>query len=117
MGEVIAMTDSIDRLYNAVLAARENDPAVSRTAKLFQGGIEKMAKKLGEEAIEVGIATIKGRRHEVIEESADVIYQLCVIWAECGISPNDIRREMDRRETLYGIAEKLPKTPKIVAFK
>ena len=103
------MPDSIDRLYSAVLAVRGDDPTRSRTAKLFQNGIEKMAKKLGEEAIEVGIGALQGRSQEVIEESADVMYQLCVIWAEMGIKPSDIRSEMDRRERLYGIAEKLPK--------
>jgi phosphoribosyl-ATP pyrophosphohydrolase len=111
------MPDSIDHLYKAVLAARANDPTVSRTAKLFRGGIEKMVKKLGEEAIEVGIGALQGRSQEVIEESADVMYQLCVIWAEMGITPDDIRFEMDRRESLYGIAEKLPKPAKIVAIK
>jgi phosphoribosyl-ATP pyrophosphohydrolase len=104
------MADSVDRLYKAVLAARADDPLLSKTAKLFRGGIEKMAKKLGEEAIETGIAALKGRKQEVIEESADLLYQLCVLWAECGITPADIRAEMDRRESLYGIAEKLPKS-------
>jgi phosphoribosyl-ATP pyrophosphohydrolase len=103
------MPDSIDRLYDAVIRAREQDPTLSRTARLFRGGVEKMAKKLGEEAIEVGIGALQGRRREVIEESADVIYQLCVLWVECGITPEDVRAEMDRRERLYGIAEKLPK--------
>jgi phosphoribosyl-ATP pyrophosphohydrolase len=103
------MTDSIDRLYEAVLLARQSDPAFSRTAKLFRGGISKMAKKLGEEAIEVGIGALQGKRQEVIEESADVLYQLCVLWAECDVTPDDIRSEMDRREQLYGMAEKLPK--------
>lgn len=110
------MSDAIDRLYEAVLAARQDDPTLSRTAKLFSGGISKMAKKLGEEAIEVGIGAIQGRRDEVIEESADVLYQLCVLWAECEITPEDVRAEMDRRERLYGIAEKLPKPSKQVAF-
>jgi phosphoribosyl-ATP pyrophosphohydrolase len=105
------MVDSIDRLYAAVIAARAHDPAFSRTAKLFRGGIEKMAKKLGEEAIEVGIGALQGKKREVIEESADVLYQLCVLWAEIGVTPEDVRAEMDRREQLYGIAEKLPKAP------
>jgi phosphoribosyl-ATP pyrophosphohydrolase len=116
------MADSVDRLYAAVLDARVRDPAFSRTAKLFRGGIEKMAKKLGEEAIEVGIGALQGKRQEVIEESADLVYQLCVLWAECGITPDDLRDEMDRRERLYGIAEKLPKAqsktiPTFVAIK
>jgi phosphoribosyl-ATP pyrophosphohydrolase len=45
------------------------------------------------------------------------MYQLCVLWAECGITPDDIRGEMDRREQLYGIAEKLPKQIKVYAVK
>ena len=108
------MADSVDRLYEAVLTARAQNPAYSRTARLFQGGVEKMAKKLGEEAIEVGIAALQARRGEVVAESADVIYQLCVLWAECGVTPGDVRAEMDRRERLYGMAEKLPKPLKIV---
>jgi phosphoribosyl-ATP pyrophosphohydrolase len=116
------MADSIDRLYAAVLQARAHDPAFSRTAKLFRGGIEKMAKKLGEEAIEVGIGALQGKKKEVVEESADVLYQLCVLWAECGVTPEEVRAEMDRRELLYGIAEKLPKAadriqPRLVAIK
>jgi phosphoribosyl-ATP pyrophosphohydrolase len=116
------MADSIDRLYAAVLQARAHDPAFSRTAKLFRGGIEKMAKKLGEEAIEVGIGALQGKKKEVVEESADVLYQLCVLWAECGVTPEEVRAEMDRREQLYGIAEKLPKTgdrssPRLFAIK
>ena len=49
------MTDSVDRLYAAILAAKDLDPATSRTARLFQRGPSKMAKKLAEEAIEVVI--------------------------------------------------------------
>ncbi len=56
------MADSIDRLYDAVLQARASDPSFSRTAKLFRGGVEKMAKKLGEEAIEVGIGALSRAR-------------------------------------------------------
>ena len=48
-------------------------------------------------------------RESVILESADVLYHLAVIWAECGISPEDVMGELDRRERIYGIAEKLPK--------
>ena len=51
------MPDSVDRLYNAVRAARDDDPASSRTARLLRSGRPKMAKKLAEEAFEVGIVT------------------------------------------------------------
>jgi phosphoribosyl-ATP pyrophosphohydrolase len=104
------MADSVERLYQAAVAAMSRDPAFSKTAKLFRDGIDKMAKKLAEEAVEVGIEAIRGRNLTVVQESADVMYQLCVLWAAMGVTPSDIWNEMDRRERLYGIAEKLPKS-------
>jgi phosphoribosyl-ATP pyrophosphohydrolase len=103
------MSDSLDRLYASVQAARGRDPAISRTSRLFREGVQKMAKKLAEEAIEVGLDAVQMNRESVILESADVLYHLAVIWAECGVSPEDVLSELDRRERIYGIAEKLPK--------
>ena len=103
------MSDSLERLHAAVLAARDRDPALSRTSKLFRDGVQKMAKKLVEEAIEVGLDAVQMNREGVILESADVLYHLAVVWAECGVTPGDVFGEIDRREKLCGIAEKLPK--------
>jgi phosphoribosyl-ATP pyrophosphohydrolase len=103
------MNDSLDRLYASVLAARGRNPAISRTSRLFREGVQKMAKKLAEEAIEVGLDAVQMNRHSVVLESADLLYHLAVVWAECGISPDDVMGEIDRRERIYGIAEKLPK--------
>jgi phosphoribosyl-ATP pyrophosphohydrolase len=110
------MADSpIERLYLAALDARGRDPAFSRTAKLISDGISKMSKKVGEEAVEVGLEAVSGNREAVVLESADLIYNLVVLWTEIGIQPDEIWREMDRREQLYGIAEKLakPRTAKL----
>jgi phosphoribosyl-ATP pyrophosphohydrolase len=109
------MSDSIERLYQAVLAARDLDPGRSRTAKLLQQGAGKMAKKVAEEAIEVAIDAVSGDAQAVVRESADLIYNLAVLWAEIGVRPDDVWREMERRELLLGIAEKLPKSPLKVA--
>lgn len=103
------MNDSLDRLYLSILAARTQDPATSRTARLFRDGIEKMAKKVAEEAVEVGLDAVQMRRDSVVLESADLLYNLSVLWAQCGITPADVTRELQRREALYGIAEKLRK--------
>ena len=103
------MTDSLDRLYYAVLEARDRNPSGSRTSKLFRDGVQKMAKKLVEEAIEVGLDAVQMNRESVILESADMLYHLAVVWAECGVTPAEVMGELDRRERLYGIAEKLPK--------
>jgi phosphoribosyl-ATP pyrophosphohydrolase len=104
------MSDSLERLYLAVLAARDLDPQTSRTARLFQRGSAKMAKKLAEEAIEVVIDAVNGDSDAVIRESADLLYNLTVLWASAGVRPEDIWREMTRREDMLGIAEKLPKS-------
>jgi phosphoribosyl-ATP pyrophosphohydrolase len=104
------MGDSLERLYLAVLAAKDLDPAVSRTARLFRRGPAKMAKKLAEEAIEVVIDAVNGKRDAVIRESADLLYNLTVLWASASVRPQDVWTEMDRREAMLGIAEKLPKS-------
>ena len=103
------MSDSLERLFASVQAARDRDPSISRTSKLFRDGVHKMANKLIEEAIEVGLEAVYMNRESTILESADVLYHLAVVWAECGITPADVLNELDRRERLYGIAEKLPK--------
>jgi phosphoribosyl-ATP pyrophosphohydrolase len=104
------MSDPIDRLFSAVKTAKLDDPARSRTAKLVQGGMTKMSKKLVEEAAEAGLDAVKGDRDAVVRESADLIYNLVVLWDAIGIAPADVWQEMERREKLYGIAEKLQKT-------
>lgn len=111
------MTDSVERLYQAVLAAERADPAISRTSRLLRAGRGKMAKKLGEEAIEVVIDAIAGNRDAVIRESADLIYNLAVVWAACGVLPEEVWREMDRRERMFGIAEKLRKPATLAPVK
>ena len=104
------MSDSLERLYQAVIAAKDLDPATSRTARLLKRGPSKMAKKLAEEAIEVVIDAVNGKPDAVIRESADLLYNLSVLWAGAGVRPQDVWDEMDRRERALGIAEKLPKT-------
>jgi phosphoribosyl-ATP pyrophosphohydrolase len=105
------MSDSLERLYLAVLSAKDLDPAASRTARLYQRGTAKMAKKLAEEAIEVAIDAVNGDTQAVVRESADLLYNLTVLWVDAGVRPADVWREMERREDLLGIAEKIPKSP------
>jgi phosphoribosyl-ATP pyrophosphohydrolase len=104
------MSDSVDRLYQAVLVAKQEDPSTSRTARLLRAGRAKMAKKLAEEAVEVVIDAMHGNRDAVVRESADLLYHLVVLWVSSGVHPEDVWTEMKRRERLLGIAEKLPKT-------
>ncbi len=103
------MADSINRLHQAALACRHDDLSTSRTARLLRSGRSKMAKKLAEEAVEVVIDAMHGDRDAVVKESADLIYNLVILWVSAGIRPEDVWKEMDRRERLLGIAEKVPK--------
>ena len=103
------MTDSVERLYEGVIRARQSDPTRSRTARLLRSGRAKMAKKLAEEAVEVVIDAMNGSRDAVVKESADLIYNLVVLWVSSGVQPKEVWKEMERRERLFGIAEKLTK--------
>jgi phosphoribosyl-ATP pyrophosphohydrolase len=103
------MNESLERLYTQVTAAKTADPAHSRTAKLMRAGRAKMAKKFAEEAIEVVIDAMNGEREAVVRDSADLLYNLVVLWAEAGVRPQDVFAEMARRERLFGLAEKVPK--------
>src|SRR6201998_448309 len=105
------MSETISRLHQAVLTCRHDDPSTSRTARLLRSGRSKMAKKLAEEAVEVVIDAMNGDRDAVVKERADLIYNLVVLWVSSGIRPEDVWKEMDRRERLLGIAEKVPKKP------
>lgn len=103
------MSDSITRLYQDVLGCRFDDPSTSRTARLLRSGRSKMAKKLAEEAVEVVIDAMHGDREAVIKESTDLLYHLVVLWVAANIRPDEVWKEMERRERLLGMAEKVPK--------
>ncbi|MGZ8373264.1 MAG: phosphoribosyl-ATP diphosphatase [Rhodoplanes sp.] len=103
------MTDSIDRLYDAVLEAMDAHPSSSRTACLLHAGRSKIAKKVAEEAVEVVIEAMLDHRDAVVRESADLLYNLAVLWASVEVEPKAVWKEMQRRERLFGIAEKLAK--------
>lgn len=103
------MTDSIRRLHAAVIATRKGDNPSPRTERLFRKGRAVMAKKVAEEAVEVALDGVIGDKAATVRESADLIYNLVVLWAELGIAPDDVWAEMRRREKLLGMAEKMPK--------
>jgi phosphoribosyl-ATP pyrophosphohydrolase len=98
--------DLLERLYETIVSRKGGDPAVSHTAKLFAKGRAKIAQKMGEEAVELAIAAVAETRQEVVSESADLVFHLLVLWADCGVTIEDIRAELRRREGMSGIEEK-----------
>ena len=105
-----ATAEPLGRLYEALGRQRTGKIHNARTAKLLASGLSKMSRKLVEEAAEVAIDAVRERRDSVIHESADLLYHLIVLWYALGIAPAAVWSEMGRREQLFGIAEKLPKT-------
>jgi phosphoribosyl-ATP pyrophosphohydrolase len=96
----------IARLFALIESRKGADPSVSRTAHLFHRGTAKIAQKVGEEAVETAIAAVLGSRPELINESADLLYHLLVLWSAMEIKPEDVYAELQRREGTSGIEEK-----------
>jgi phosphoribosyl-ATP pyrophosphohydrolase len=101
--------DRIVELETAIAGVRDGRKTSPRTARLLAAGLPRMAQKLAEEATEVVIEAVRGERSAVINESVDLIYNLVVLWSELGITTPEVWAEMDRRQALLGMAEKLPK--------
>ncbi|WP_247879805.1 phosphoribosyl-ATP diphosphatase [Azospirillum sp. TSA6c] len=105
--------DPLRSLYDAVQTMRREPSAIpetSRTGKLLAQGRARMARKVGEEAIEVAIEAMRGDRGALVMEAADLLYNLVVLLADLDVAPDEILAELRRRELAYGIAEKLPKS-------
>jgi phosphoribosyl-ATP pyrophosphohydrolase len=98
--------DRFDQLLATINERRGGDPAASYVAKLTARGRAKIAQKLGEEAVEVVIAAMASDRDAIISESADLVFHLAVLLADAGLSFDDVRAELARRDGQSGIAEK-----------
>ena len=98
--------DPIDTLAATILARKGADPATSYTAKLFARGRSKIAQKLGEEAVETVIAACSGDEASIVPEAADLLFHLAVLLADAGLSLDDVRAELARREGVSGHDEK-----------
>jgi phosphoribosyl-ATP pyrophosphohydrolase len=94
-------------LYNALDCVSEHQNP--RTAHLLASGRSKIAQKVIEEASEVALAAVRHRSRSIVRESADLVYNLVVLWHDCGIAPDEVWAEMRSRAERLGIAEKLPK--------
>ena len=84
---------------------RSADPE-SYTAKLLGEGVERCAKKFGEEAIEAALAAVSGKPKHLTAEAADVLYHLLVMLEAGGVSLAEVMSELQRRTAQGGLAEK-----------
>jgi phosphoribosyl-ATP pyrophosphohydrolase len=100
----------LERLFQVIESRRGANPETSHTARLFAKGTRKIAQKMGEEAVEVVIEAVRGKRERLVAESADLMYHLLVLWADAHIKPDEVWAELSRREGMSGIEEKETRT-------
>ncbi|SMQ69790.1 phosphoribosyl-ATP pyrophosphatase [Altererythrobacter xiamenensis] len=98
--------DTLARLEQVIAERRSASPDSSYVAKLNAKGIEAVAQKVGEEAVETIIAALSESREEVIGESADLIFHLLVLLQSRRIKLSEVMEELDRREGTSGLEEK-----------
>lgn len=92
----------LDRLYKTIESRKGGDPDKSHVAKLLGRGTGKVAQKVGEEAVETVIAAVEKNRDETVQESADLLFHLMILWADAGIKPADVMAVLEEREGVSG---------------
>ena len=91
---------SIDGLYELLVGRKKDRPEGSYTSYLFDKGLEKILKKVGEECTEVVIGAMKQSKEETVYEISDLCYHVLVLMVEAGITPDDIRTELAGRHVI-----------------
>ena len=101
---------ALERDYQTVVERKANPEEGSYTTYLYNKGLEKILKKVGEESTEVVIAALSQSKEELIGEICDLSYHVLVLMAEKGITLEDVEAELDRRaQKLHNLkAERKP---------
>ena len=89
--------DVLKQLYEVVINRKNNPQEGSYTCYLFDKGLEKILKKVGEESTEVVISSLGDNKDNQVNEMCDLIYHILVLMAELGISLEDIKLELEKR--------------------
>lgn len=107
------MTDSVlNALYQTVISRKENPQEGSYTCYLFDKGIDKILKKVGEECSETIIAAKNGDNNETVLEISDLLYHLMVMMVQQGIKIEDVYAELEKRSEKTGNLKKFHQVDK-----
>ena len=98
--------DVLSALAREIAARKTASADQSYTARLISQGVQKCAKKLGEEAVETALAAVTRDKRHIAAESADLLYHLLVLLEATGVSLADVMAELERRRGIGGLAEK-----------
>ncbi len=101
-----ALGAELDALARTIDERAGGDPALSYTASLLAEGVQKCAKKLGEEGVEAALAAVSGDRDALAREAADVLYHLLVTLRAAGVAPDDVAAILVARRGVSGLEEK-----------
>lgn len=104
------MSDTLARLEATIASRKGADPASSYVASLFAKGRPKIARKLGEEAVEAIVAALAEDKAALTGEAADTIFHLMVLLADADVPFADVLDELERREGTSGHDEKASRT-------
>lgn len=96
----------IDRLFKTIEARQNANPDTSYTASLLARGSANCARKMGEEAIETVVAALAEDKKALVQESADLLYHLLVLWVSKDVQPGDVFAVLAQREGTSGHDEK-----------
>ena len=96
---------NLEKLFDDLLKKKKFDKENSYTSSLLTNK-NLLAKKIGEESIEVILEYLDDNKNKIINESADLLYHLCVMWISADIKPDDVWHELHRRKGLSGLEEK-----------
>ena len=91
------MSTILNDLYTTIVDRKANPRPGSYTASLFAAGTDEIAKKVGEEAIEVVLAAAAQSDQRLVEEAADLIYHLLVVLAQRGVTLEQVEAELEAR--------------------
>lgn len=97
---------TLERLDEIVAARASAAPGTSYTRSLLDAGVDRCAKKLGEEGVEAAIAAVRGNPVEVAQEAADLLYHLAVMLRAAGVPLADVMAVLEARTAQSGLAEK-----------
>lgn len=106
------MSDCLQNIYDTILDRRDHPSDNSYTRYLFDQGVDKILKKVGEETSEVIIAAKNGKNEDTIGEIADLTYHLLVLMAQQGIKPGDVENLLNERHQKAGNLKKFKNTDK-----
>jgi len=99
-------TDTLSKLAQAIRSRRAESSTVSYTRQLLDAGVERCAKKFGEEAVELVIAGVSSPEESVRGEAADVLYHFLVLLEARQVPFADVLKVLDGRMAASGLAEK-----------